>query len=989
MANKSNFTPGMRLIIRDEEWLLRRVDQSTSGDALTVVGVSSLTQGQRRVFLTDLEQKIEIVDPRQTKFVEDLSPKYRNSRLFIESQLRQKTPTDDRIYVGHKAAIDQMQFQFTPAIKALRAPRARILIADAVGLGKTIECGILLAELIKRGRGKRILALTVKSMMTQFQKELWSRFSIPLVRLDSVGIQRVRNKIPANANPFYYYDKAIVSIDTLKRAGEYRNYLQHCYWDVIVIDEAHNVAERGHSQRSELAKLVSTQCDSLVMLSATPHDGRRRSFASLIDMLDPTAIADPDAYTAEDVQGLFTRRFKKDVAAEVRKSFPERIVEQKEIAATDEEEDAFDFLARIEFKRLDQRRKKGDFLFKTTLEKALFSSPDACRETIKNRLKTLERELDKAPTPEARADAETLRKLDALVAKITPEKFSRYRLLLDMLTPTGKSSIGWTPRRSDDRLVIFAERVATVNFLVKRLRADLGLSEKEVIKLDASLGDVAIMEAVSKFGVESEPTRVLVCTDVASEGINLHYCCHRLVHFDTPWSLITFQQRNGRIDRYGQEKRPEIRYLSVQSQNEKIRGDLRILELLTKKDQEVVASIGDPSEFTGRYDAESEERVIAEAIEGSAAPSSGSDLSFLDKLFGAQQADPMDEVVTSEAASVEKIVYGTEPSLYESDYDYLLDALKFINSAAQRRVTLADDLIRYETEKAGIFAEEKSVRITPNKSLAACLKYLPGEVVPESGAFYLCSSARRVKEEYGKCLKLDGKWPEVQYLWNEHPVVQFLNETVLTAFGRMRAPFLTVDKLTKDETLFVLSAIVPNKQSQPVVSQYSGVLCRDGAIVDAKPFEEWIEKLGLAGTLYNPSAVDHPNEQVFRDLDAGTQKELSALLPRVVERVAADAIAEARRKGDELQAAARAHKAKLDDWRERKLEYIGGEERGTLFSLADVPDAELSRQLQKAKQAELDVARVFDDHWSWHDNAATIAADSPSVSVIAALKGVF
>jgi hypothetical protein len=138
-----------------------------------------------------------------------------------------------------------------------------------------------------------------------------------------------------------------------------------------------------------------------------------------------------------------------------------------------------------------------------------------------------------------------------------------------------------------------------------------------------------------------------------------------------------------------------------------------------------------------------------------------------------------------------------------------------------------------------------------------------------------------------------------------------------------------------------------------------------------------------------PERRRDPNEQVFRDLDAETQKELSALLPLVVERVAADAIAEARRKGDELQAAARAHKAKLDDWRARKLEYIGGEERGTLFSLADVPDAELSRQLQKAKQAELDVARVFDDHWSWHDNAATIAADSPSVSVIAAMKGVF
>ena len=275
------YAPGARVIIRDEEWLVRRVDRTSSGsEALSVVGLSPLVLGQEKVFIDSLE-KIKVVDPINTQFVGDDSPYYRQSRLYIESLLRHTPPTDESLYIGQKAAIDLVPYQLDPAIQALREPRQRILIADAVGLGKTIECGILLSELIKRGKGKRILVLTVKSMLTQFQKELWARFSIPLVRLDSLGIQRVRNRIPTNHNPLYYYDRVIISIDTLKQESEYRTFLENSYWDIIVIDEAHNVAERStHSKRAKLAKLISSRSDSLIMLSATPHDGRRQSFAS-------------------------------------------------------------------------------------------------------------------------------------------------------------------------------------------------------------------------------------------------------------------------------------------------------------------------------------------------------------------------------------------------------------------------------------------------------------------------------------------------------------------------------------------------------------------------------------------------------------------------------------------------------------------------------------------------------------------------------------
>ena len=314
--------PGARVVVRDAEWLVRKVDRtSTGGLALSVVGISELVRNKEAIFLTEVEPTIEILDPAKTKLVQDTSSSYQASLLYMESLLRQAPPTDDNLYLGHRAAMDAVPYQLDPAIQALQQPRQRILIADAVGLGKTLEAGVLLSELIRRGRGKRILVVAVKSMLTQFQKEMWSRFTIPLTRLDSIGIQRIRSRIPTNQNPFHYYDRAIISIDTLKQDAEYRTYLENAYWDIIVIDEAHNVAERGggSSLRAKLARLLAQRSDTLIMLSATPHDGKARSFASLMNMLDPTAIANPEDYTREDIKGLFIRRFKKDIQDQGRK----------------------------------------------------------------------------------------------------------------------------------------------------------------------------------------------------------------------------------------------------------------------------------------------------------------------------------------------------------------------------------------------------------------------------------------------------------------------------------------------------------------------------------------------------------------------------------------------------------------------------------------------------------------------------------------------
>ena len=185
--------PGAQILVRDAVWRVVQVTPTFNGSlAYHVVGVSEIVRDQPAIFLEEYERTptgeldIVVLDPRETTVVEDESSGHKAGLLYMESILRDVPPTRDELHIGHRAAMDVLDFQLEPARRALGQLRARFLIADAVGLGKTLEAGILLSELIRRGRARRILVVAVKSMLAQFQKELWTRFSIPLARIHHV-----------------------------------------------------------------------------------------------------------------------------------------------------------------------------------------------------------------------------------------------------------------------------------------------------------------------------------------------------------------------------------------------------------------------------------------------------------------------------------------------------------------------------------------------------------------------------------------------------------------------------------------------------------------------------------------------------------------------------------------------------------------------------------------------------------------------------------
>lgn len=944
----TDYAPGMRAVIRDEEWLIKKIETNSLGhQVLQCVGITPLVRNRDTIFLTDLEQ-IQIVDPASIQLIADSSPFFKRSLLYLESQWRQQLPTDRNLHIGHKAAMDPMPYQLDPTKLSLQRPRQRILIADTVGLGKTLEAGILMSELIARGKGKRILVVTVKSMMTQFQKEMWNRFTIPLVRLDSNRIQKIRASLPSNYNPFFYYDKTIVSIDTLKRDVEYRTHLEKAYWDIIVIDEAQNVAERGdhQAQRSRLAKLLANRSDTMIMLSATPHDGRAKSFASLMNMLDPTAIADPENYTPEDIKGLCIRRFKNDVKDQVNGSFLERQVTLEHCHASAQEEHAFDLLAEMQLEMDAGKAKNTGRLFKTNLEKSLFSSPAACCKSIEARLK----KLYKKYTVDDISDIRLLEELHTALGQVTPENFTRYQKLLELLR---SDSYGWNPKDPGDRVVIFTERIETMNYLAEHLRTDLGLKSSAIQEISGGMSDAEQQRIVEDFGRTESPIRILVASDVASEGLNLHYLSHRLIHFDIPWSLMVFQQRNGRIDRYGQQKRPDIRYLLIESNNKQIKGDMRIIEILIQKEEQALKNIGDPALLLGKFNVEEEETVIAEAIE------SGSDAdTFAQSLDAdAQEFNPFEALMAAasetEETAIEQLSETVSDETLFTDKEYLEQAVQYLNQTDSNPVQELQTV-------SGL-----DIRLTPEmeRRLRALI---PEEAMPQGETLRLSDDKAFCMEQMRTSMQKnmdEAAWPSSQYLWKLHPIFSWVNDKAGLLFKRAEAPVLGLPGvLYPGEALYIVSGSVPNLKSTPLIDEWFGLLYRDGQFIQRLSMEEVVQKAGLrSARIPNTNCIT--NQSIVA---------ASSLLHDVVTQAKTYLTERYQQYQAEMNPKLDAEVDKLIELQEKHKEYY----QSTLF--------EHERQLQEQERR---VDKLFDDFTNWVKETLTIQ-NNPYIRIVSVLMGV-
>ncbi|MGP3935327.1 helicase-related protein [Nonomuraea sp. KM88] len=899
---EQRFASGMTVLVRGEEWLVTEAHELPGPDdaapvtRLVVTGTSPLVRDQSAIFYhANGLDRIEPLLPEHTRLVKDSTEGFRRSRLFIEALLR-KTPLpqgEQRLATVGSHLADDLLYQRMPSKRAFASLRPRLLIADAVGLGKTLEIGLLLSELIRRGRGDRILVVTPRHILEQFQHELWTRFAIPLVALDSAGIARMQQRLPAGRNPFDYYKRVIASIDTLKSA-RYREQLRGVEWDAVVMDESHKLISKT-SRNNQLARVLAPTTHAFILASATPHNGDDESFNELISLIDPTAIVDvKQRATREQLEHLYVRRHKMspDVAAQIGAEWAKRAEPMfVDCPATKAEESVLDELYGTWISppvgRTAPLTGQGSQLFPITLLKAFLSSHEALLATIDERIKEVRKRIEKDPkcTGQYLLECEALTRLQTLAEVVRAEAAAEGRPDPAKLTALVKElkEIRVGPK-SPTRVVIFSERKATIDWLYEVLPSKLGFEQPASVGkekgvtgpiriLHGGQSDDAQQRIVKDFALEDSDVRVLLTSDIAAEGVNLHRQCHNLVHYDIPWSLITIEQRNGRIDRYGQRVSPQIRVLIHRSADPAHEADETVSKALTRKEDAAHRTLGEAGALMGFRDEEREAESIKKAY------LAGRDIDEVvpdepedeDDIFLAAARPAAADAGVAATLSEDEVL--RQPRLFPSMKEFVKDAfteaygdpaaavgLTWLNHAdypdtfefeLNRDTCRLSDLQRRLSALPQSYLDERQVLMKMTLTFSASVAQRRLELARKNSGEKPKRKGAATKEQKAQ----ESGWPDISYLTDQHPVIEWLVDKVLASNAvenagthRQTAPVIAGDV---PEPVFLVNGRYSNRQGKPTVMAWMAFRALPtGFVLDPREFVQVLHDAHVNGEMH-------------------------------------------------------------------------------------------------------------------------------------------
>ena len=545
-------------------------------------------------------------------------------------------------------------YQLEPLRRALQSARTNLLLADDVGLGKTIEAGLVLQELLLRHRARSVIIVCPPSLSLKWRDEMREKFGLEFEIVNSELMARVRRSHGLNANPFRLFPRVIVSMAWLpglraqrllrdvfadiRDAGTARRYA----FDLLIVDEAHHVAPasptavsgfRGYavdSDRTIATRALADRCEHRLFLSATPHNGYSESFTALMEMIDGRRFKRGASLDERALRDIAVRRLKADLREE--KGFRPRELKTLAFIPAQDEVEKFALLDRVltESARRNGRDRSGGIVA-MLLKKRFLSSPwsfaltlrqyteaepgrglevddeDQYYQEVLGTGQSDEEEGDtahpeftalrhsKRSDPLSAATGEVISSLIAWGQRYENQPDARLTALIEFLDATCRPGGTW----SNERVVVFTEYAATLDWIVRVLSQHGYREGTELAEIQGSTPAEEREDIRAKFTAppDKQPVRVLVATDSAGEGIDLQAHCHRLVNFDIPFNPSRLEQRIGRVDRYGQKLTPEIYQLSPAATGSAYARDMRfLLDKVRHKIDTVAADLGSANE---------------------------------------------------------------------------------------------------------------------------------------------------------------------------------------------------------------------------------------------------------------------------------------------------------------------------------------------------------------------------------------------------------
>jgi superfamily II DNA or RNA helicase len=564
----------------------------------------------------DILHPAETVEMARSELRPDVPGPLAAWRLYHQACLLEQVLGPQDMVVAEPGRVRIEPYQLVPLMRALELPRPRLLLADGVGLGKTIEAGLIACELIARRRAHRVLIVAPAGpLLVQWAQEMRQRFGLRFTTItDAASLQQQRRKLELGGNPFDATALCMTSLDFAKQERVLEE-LERSAWDLAIIDEAHHCistgsTDREDTQRRRLAEVIARRSDGLLLLTATPHDGYDAHFASLIELLDPSLVDGRGGLTGNAYRRHVVRRLKSHIhdPATGAPLFRERrvIPVKVELDGAPLEpvrlfHQALAALVAPRLLRAAQGREHADALAFISLLKRSVSTISACVNTLRvvavryraaDKLETDVLRRERARSLRAyrkrlqrfgvlnEGDEGDLAELEADGMAADLHSFSATELVAltrsdaTMEALAALIRLGEAAEPADPKLNVIEREVRAIraahpatNVLIYTEYTD---SQSAALRALRSCGGEVL--AISGADSERERTRtaercaeedgiILVSTDSLAEGLNLHQHCFNLIHLDLPYNPNRLEQRNGRIDRYGQERDPQIRYL--------------------------------------------------------------------------------------------------------------------------------------------------------------------------------------------------------------------------------------------------------------------------------------------------------------------------------------------------------------------------------------------------------------------------------------------